>query len=125
MMIKLKDSREAIGAPPFCKHAGSPLLLNAPNIPNCGLVLKLARYHVSRTLEASLSPCTSAQHSVVRPHLTALHDLDQQTLGRTPHIVSMYVCSALSSWSTSNSSSRSGPADSRSETSPSTSATVA
>ena len=54
MMIKLKDFRKTIGAPPFCKHAGSPLLPNAPNIPNCGLVLKLARYRVSRALEASL-----------------------------------------------------------------------
>ena len=54
MMIKLKDSRETIGAPPFCKHAGSHLLPNAPNIPNCGLVLKLARYRISRALEASL-----------------------------------------------------------------------
>ena len=54
MMIKLKDFRETIGAPPFCKHAGSRLLPNAPNIPNCGLVLKLARYRVSRALEASL-----------------------------------------------------------------------
>ena len=53
-MIKLKDSRETIGAPPFCKHAGSHLLPNASNIPNCGLVLKLARYRVSRALEASL-----------------------------------------------------------------------
>ena len=53
-MIKLKDFRETIGAPPFCKHAGSPLLPNAPNIPNCGLVLQLARYRVSRALEASL-----------------------------------------------------------------------
>ena len=54
MMIKLKDSRKTIGAPLFCKHAGSRLLPNAPNIQNCGLVLKLARYRVSRTLEASL-----------------------------------------------------------------------
>ena len=54
MMIKLKDFRETIGAPPFCKHAGSRLLPNAPNIPKCGLVLKLARYRVSRALEASL-----------------------------------------------------------------------
>ena len=54
MMIKLKDSRETIGAPPFCKHAGSRLLPNAPNVPNWGLVLKLARYRVSRALEASL-----------------------------------------------------------------------
>ena len=52
---KIKDSRETIGAPPFCKHAGSRLLPNAPNIPNCGLVLKLARYRVSCTLEASLN----------------------------------------------------------------------
>ena len=58
-MIKLKDSRETIGAPPFCKHAGSRLLPNAPNIPNCGLVLKLARYRVSRALEASLSMVVS------------------------------------------------------------------
>ena len=50
MMIKLKDSHETIGAPPFCKHP----LPNTPNIPNCGLVLKLARYRVSRALEASL-----------------------------------------------------------------------
>ena len=55
MMIKLKDFRETIGAPPFCKHAGSCLLPNAPNIPNCGLVLKLVRYRVSRALEASLN----------------------------------------------------------------------
>ena len=54
MMIKLKDSRETIGAPPFCKNAGSRLLPNAPNIPNYGLVLKVARYRVSRALEASL-----------------------------------------------------------------------
>ena len=54
MMIKLKDSRESISAPPFCKHAGLRLLPNAPDIPNCGLVLKLAGYHVSRALEASL-----------------------------------------------------------------------
>ena len=54
MMIKLKDSRETISAPPFCKHAGLRLLPNAPNIPNCGLVLKLTRYRVSRALEASL-----------------------------------------------------------------------
>ena len=54
MMIKSKDSHETIGAPPFCKHAGLHLLPNAPNIPNYGLVLKLARYRVSRTLEASL-----------------------------------------------------------------------
>ena len=54
MMIKLKDSGETISAPPFCKHAGSRLLPNAPNIPNCGLVPKLARYRVSRALEASL-----------------------------------------------------------------------
>ena len=54
MMIKLKDSRETIGAPPFCKHMGSCLLPNAPNIPNCGLVIKLAIYRVSRALEASL-----------------------------------------------------------------------
>ena len=53
-MIKLKDSREMIGAPPFCEHAGSRFLPNALNIPNCGLVLKLARYRVSRALEASL-----------------------------------------------------------------------
>ena len=46
-MIKLKDSRETIGA-------GLRLLLNAANIKNCGLVLKLTRYRVSRTLEASL-----------------------------------------------------------------------
>ena len=54
MMIKLKDSRKTIGAPPFCKHAGSRLLLNVPNLPNCGLVLKLARYSISCALEASL-----------------------------------------------------------------------
>ena len=54
MMIKLKDFHETIGAPPFCKHAGSRLLPNAPNIPNCGLVLKIAGYRVSRALEASL-----------------------------------------------------------------------
>ena len=54
MMIKLKDSHETIGAPPFCNHAGSCLLPDAPNIPNCGLVLQLARYRVSHTLEASL-----------------------------------------------------------------------
>ena len=54
MVIKLKDSTETIGAPPFCKHAGSRLLPNAPNIPNCGLILKLAKYRVSRALEASL-----------------------------------------------------------------------
>ena len=61
MMIKLKESRETIGTPPFCKHAGSRLLPNAPNIPNCGLVLKLARYHVSRALEASLNNDRSLQ----------------------------------------------------------------
>ena len=55
MMIKLKDSRETIGAPPFCKHVGSRLLPDAPNIPNFGLVLKLARYRISGALEASLS----------------------------------------------------------------------
>ena len=49
--------------PPFCKHAGSRLLPNAPNIPNCGLVLKLARYRVSRALEASLSLIQSQQFS--------------------------------------------------------------
>ena len=54
-MIKLKDSRETIGASPFCKHVGSRLLPNAPNILNCGLVLKLARYRVSCALEASLN----------------------------------------------------------------------
>ena len=54
MMIKLKDSRETIGAPPFCKHAGSRLLSNVPNIPNFGLVLKLARYQVYRALEESV-----------------------------------------------------------------------
>ena len=54
MIIKLKDFRETIGAPPFCKHAGSCLLPNVPNTPNCGLVLKLARYRVSRAVEASL-----------------------------------------------------------------------
>ena len=54
MMMNLKDSHETIGAPPFCKHAGLHLLPNAPNIPNCGLVLKLARYRISRTLEPSL-----------------------------------------------------------------------
>ena len=54
MRIKLKDSHETIGALPFCKHAGLRLLPNVPNIPNCGLVLKLARYRVSRALEASL-----------------------------------------------------------------------
>ena len=55
MMIKLKDSRETIGAPPFCNHAGSRLLANVPNLPNCGLVLKLERYRVARALEASLT----------------------------------------------------------------------
>ena len=30
------------------------VLPNAPNIPNCRLLLKLARYRVSRALEASL-----------------------------------------------------------------------
>ena len=54
MMIKLKDSHETIGALPFCKHAELRLLPNMPNIPNCGLVLKLERYRVSRALEASL-----------------------------------------------------------------------
>ena len=52
MMIKLKDSRKTIGAPPFCKIAESRLLSNASNLPNCGLVLKVARYNISRTLEA-------------------------------------------------------------------------
>ena len=59
MIIKLKDSRETIGAPPFCNHAASRLQPNASNIPNCGLVLNLARYRVSRALEASL---ISAEH---------------------------------------------------------------
>ena len=57
MMIKLKDSRETIGTPPFCKHTGLCLLPNVPNIPNCGLVLKLMRYRISRALEASLQLC--------------------------------------------------------------------
>ena len=54
MMIKLKDFRETISAPPFCNHAGSRLLPNALNIPNCGQVLKLAKYRVPHALEASL-----------------------------------------------------------------------
>ena len=54
MMIKLKDSHEIIGAPPFCKHEGVRLIQKTPNIPNCAVVLKLARYRISRALEASL-----------------------------------------------------------------------
>ena len=69
MMIKLKDSAETIGAPPFCKHAGSRLLPNMPNIPNCGLVLKLARYRVSRALEASLPLyARTSEVAVVKSH---------------------------------------------------------
>ena len=68
MMIKLNDSRKTIGAPPFCKHAGSRLLPNAPNIPNCRLVLKLARYRVSRALEASLKSWWTLKFSFFSLH---------------------------------------------------------
>ena len=73
MMIKSKDSREAIGAPPFCKHAGSRLLPNAPNILNCGLVLKLARYRVSRALEASLHTGLQFYYVIADPKVGEQH----------------------------------------------------
>ena len=83
MLIKLKDSRETIGAPPFCKHAGSRLLPNTPNIPNCGLVLKLARYRVSRALEASLCITESLTRSIYS--LTNI-SVFMFSLGTTSHI---------------------------------------
>ena len=82
-MIKLKDFRETIGAPPFCKHAGSRLLPNAPNIPNCGLVLKLARYRVSRALEASLHPLTNVPTKYQLPTLYGFQDITQTRFYRS------------------------------------------
>ena len=52
---KIMDSCKMTCVPPFCKHAVLHLLPNMPNLPYCGVVLKLQGYCTSCTLEVTLN----------------------------------------------------------------------
>ena len=70
MMIKLKDSRETIGATPFCKHVGSCLLPNAPNIPNFIIIFQmdLISFKAAMVVASSIEG-TTFKGSFIQPYI--------------------------------------------------------
>ena len=71
MVIKLKDFHETIGAPPFCKHAGSRLLLNAPNIARASTKTReISRIPCSRSITEDLSPLSDLSRVGARAGMT-------------------------------------------------------